>query len=90
VFEAFDKAGGMLQYGIPDYRLRKDILDAEIKAILGLGIDIKYNTRVGVDITFDELRKQFKAIYVAIGGHVGVRLGVPGEDMPMYLPGLHF
>lgn len=90
VFEAFDKAGGMLRYGIPDYRLPKDILDAEIGAILNLGIDIKYNTRVGDDISFDELRKEYKATYVAVGGHIGVKLGIPGEDAPSVFDGASF
>lgn len=90
VFEAFDKAGGMLRYGIPDYRLPKDILDAEIGAILNLGIDIKYNTRVGDDISFDELRKEYKATYVAVGGHIGVKLGIPGEDAPNVFDGASF
>ncbi len=90
VFEAFEKAGGMLRYGIPDYRLGKDILDAEIGAILDLGIDIKYNTRVGDDISLDELCKEYKAVYVAIGGHEGVKLGIPGEDAPNVFTGAEF
>jgi NADPH-dependent glutamate synthase beta subunit-like oxidoreductase len=90
VFEAFDKAGGMLRYGIPDYRLREDILDAEIGAILNLGIDIKYNTRIGNGNSLDELRKDYKAVYVAIGGHVGVKLNIPGEDAPNVFTGAEF
>ncbi len=90
IFEAFDKAGGMLRYGIPDYRLPKDILDAEIGAILNLGIDIKCNTRIGDDISFDELRKDYKATYVAVGGHIGVKLGIPGEDAPNVFDGASF
>jgi len=90
VFEALDKAGGMLRYGIPDYRLRKDILDAEIGAILNLGIDIKYNTRVGSDISFDELRKEYRSVYVSIGGHLGAKLGVSGEDASNVFEGAAF
>jgi len=90
ILEAFDKAGGMLRYGIPDYRLPKDILDAEIGAILNLGIDIQYNTRIGDDISFDELQKDYKAAYVAIGGHVGMKLGIPGEDAPNVFDGASF
>jgi NADPH-dependent glutamate synthase beta subunit-like oxidoreductase/Pyruvate/2-oxoacid:ferredoxin oxidoreductase delta subunit len=90
VFEAFDKAGGMLRWGIPDYRLRKDDLDAEIGAILDLGVDIKYNTRIGDDSSFDQLRKEYKAVYVAIGGHVGVKLGIPDEDAPIVFDGATF
>ncbi|MFC1910181.1 NAD(P)-binding protein [Chloroflexota bacterium] len=80
IFESYDKAGGMLRWGIPDYRLRKDLLDKEIQAILNLGVEIKYNTRIGENITLDDLHKDYKAVYAAIGGHIGMKLGVPGED----------
>jgi len=90
VLEAFDKAGGMLRYGIPNYRLPRDILDAEIAAILNLGIEIKYNTRVGDEISFDDLQKEYKAIYVAIGAHEGMKLGVPSEDVPNVFTGAEF
>jgi NADPH-dependent glutamate synthase beta subunit-like oxidoreductase len=90
VFEASDKAGGMLRWGIPDYRLRKDLLDAEIGAILNLGIEVKYNTRVGDDISFDDLRKEYEAVYVAIGAHEGVNLAIPGDDAPTVFTGVEF
>ncbi len=90
VFEAFDKAGGMLRYGIPDYRLPKETLDAEIGAIQELGVDIQYNTRVGEDIPLSELQKQYRAVYVAVGAHLGAKLGIPGEDMPNVLSGAEF
>ncbi len=90
VFEAFDKAGGMLRWGIPDYRLPKETLDAEIRAIQDLGVDIQYNTRVGVDISLSELQKQYRAIYVAVGAHLGVELGIAGEAMPNVLSGAEF
>jgi len=80
IFEAFDKSGGMLRYGIPTYRLPDDILDAEVKAITDLGIDIKYNTRVGVDVSMDDLKKEFDAIYLGIGAHEGWTLSIPGEE----------
>lgn len=79
VFEAFDKSGGMLRYGIPSYRLPDDILDAEVAAITDLGIEIKYNTRVGVDVSLDDLKKDYAAIYLGIGAHEGWTLGIPGE-----------
>jgi len=90
VFESFDKAGGMLRWGIPDYRLPRDVLDAEIAAILNLGVDIKYNTRVGDGISFDNLQKEYKAIYVAIGAHQGIKLGIPSEDAPNVFTGVGF
>lgn len=77
VFEAFEKAGGMLRYGIPRYRLPEDILDAEINAILNLGIELKCKTKIE---SVDQLKKDYNAIYVSIGAHKGLPLGVPGED----------
>jgi NADPH-dependent glutamate synthase beta subunit-like oxidoreductase len=90
VFEAFDTAGGMLRWGIPDYRLPREVLDAEIAAILNLGIDVKYNTRVGDEISFDDLRREYKAVYVAIGAHQGIKLGIPSEDAPNVFTGVGF
>ncbi len=80
IFEAFDKSGGMLRYGIPTYRLPDDIIDAEVAKIEALGVEIKYNTKVGKDISVDDLKKEYKAIFVGIGAHVGWNVGVPGED----------
>jgi NADPH-dependent glutamate synthase beta subunit-like oxidoreductase len=80
IFEAFEKSGGMLRYGIPSYRLPEDILDAEVAAIEALGVEIKYNTRVGQDISIDDLKKDYDAIFLGIGAHEGWNLGIPGED----------
>ncbi|MFA6001353.1 MAG: NAD(P)-binding protein [Thermoleophilia bacterium] len=80
IFEAFEKSGGMLRYGIPSYRLPEDILDAEVAAIADLGVEIKYGTRIGVDVSMDDLKKDYAAIYLGIGAHEGWTLGVPGEE----------
>ena len=80
VFEAFEKPGGMLRYGIPTYRLPRDILDAEIQNILDLGIELKCNTKVGEDVSYDSIKKDYDAVYLAAGAHKGADLGVPGED----------
>ena len=90
VFEAFPKSGGMLRYGIPDYRLPPDILDAEVDRILGMGVELKLNTAVGSDISLDELREQYKAVFVALGAHQGIELRVEGEDAPNVLTGIEF
>jgi NADPH-dependent glutamate synthase beta subunit-like oxidoreductase/Pyruvate/2-oxoacid:ferredoxin oxidoreductase delta subunit len=90
VFEAFPKSGGMLRYGIPDYRLSPDILDAEVDRILGMGVELKLNTAVGSDISLDELREQYKAVFVALGAHQGIELRVEGEDAPNVLTGIEF
>lgn len=81
VFEKNPTPGGMLTYGIPSYKLEKDVIEAEIDVIRRLGAEIKCGVEVGKDITLDELRKQgYKAFYVAIGCQGGRRPGVPGDD----------
>jgi len=80
IFEALPVAGGMLTVGIPEYRLPKDVLNAEIKTIEELGVEIKYNTKVGQDITMDTLRNDFDATFIGVGSHVSSKLGVSGED----------
>jgi NADPH-dependent glutamate synthase beta subunit-like oxidoreductase len=90
VFEAFPKSGGMLRYGIPDYRLPQQILDAEIDRILEMGVELKLNTAVGNDISLDDLRKEYKAIFVAIGAHRGIELKIEGESAPNVFTGTDF
>jgi NADPH-dependent glutamate synthase beta subunit-like oxidoreductase/Pyruvate/2-oxoacid:ferredoxin oxidoreductase delta subunit len=90
VFEAFPKAGGMLRYGIPDYRLPADILDGEIKRLEDMGIELKCNTIVGKDIDYHDLQKEYKAIFVGIGAHKGYSLGVEGEDAGNVYTGTEF
>jgi NADPH-dependent glutamate synthase beta subunit-like oxidoreductase len=90
IFEAFSKPGGMLRYGIPRYRLPREVLDAEIQNILELGVELRCGTVVGKDVSLDELRNQFQAIFVGIGAHKGLKLGVPGEDAPNVFAGTEF
>jgi len=90
VFEAFSKPGGMLRYGIPQYRLPRNVLDAEIQRILDLGVDLKCNTIVGKDVSLEQLRQEYKAIFVGIGAHKGLNLGVPGEDAGNVFSGTEF
>jgi len=90
VFESLPEAGGMLRYGIPVYRLPREVLDGEIRAILDCGVELRCNTAVGKDVSWDELRKDFSAIYVAIGAHRGKNLGIPGEDGPGIWTGTEF
>lgn len=80
VFEAFASPGGMLRYGIPKYRLPREVLDAEINRILALGVELRCNTVVGRDVSIGDLRAEYPAIFVGIGAHKGMRLNVPGED----------
>ncbi len=81
VFEKNQKPGGMLVYGIPSFKLEKDIVQAEIDVMKEMGVEFKCGVEVGKDVTLDELRAQgFKAFYVAIGCQGGRKVGVPGED----------
>ena len=81
VFEKNAMPGGMMRYGIPSYKLEKDVIDAEIDIIKELGVEIKCNIEVGKDITIEDLKKEgFKAFYVAIGCQGSKKLGVDGED----------
>ncbi len=90
VFEAFPKTGGMLRYGIPNYRLPQNILDAEIKRVEDMGVEIKVNTAVGTDISMDDIRKEYKATFVSIGAHKGRLLRIDGEDAPNVWTGTDF
>ena len=81
IFEKNEKPGGMLVYGIPSYKLEKDIIQAEIDIIKEMGVEIKTGIEVGKDITIDALRKQgYKAFYLAIGAQGGRSIQVSGED----------
>ncbi|MDO4650157.1 MAG: FAD-dependent oxidoreductase [Eubacteriales bacterium] len=81
VFEKNEKAGGMLVYGIPSFKLEKDVVQAEIDVMKEMGVEFKLGVEVGKDITLDELRAQgYKAFYIAIGCQGGRMVGVPGED----------
>ncbi len=81
VFEKNEMAGGMLRYGIPSYKLEKDVIEAEIDVMREMGVEIRTGVEVGKDITLDELRAQgYKAFYIAIGCSAGRRPGVPGDD----------
>jgi NADPH-dependent glutamate synthase beta subunit-like oxidoreductase/Pyruvate/2-oxoacid:ferredoxin oxidoreductase delta subunit len=90
VFESQEKAGGMLRWGIPGYRLPEDILDAEIQRVADLGVEIKYNVKIGKDVSLDELRAQYDAVYVGIGAQQGLKLGVEGEDADNIFSGVDF
>ena len=81
VFEKNEKPGGMLRYGIPSFKLEKDVIDAEIEVIREMGVEIRCGVEIGKDITLDELRNQgYKAFYIAIGCQGGRLPGIPGED----------
>jgi len=91
IFEALPKPGGMLRYGIPAYRLPKDILDQEIATIEELGVAFRTNQALGKDFTIKSLFKDgFNAIFLAVGAHQSQRMNVEGEDIEGVLPGTGF
>ncbi|RJQ47444.1 MAG: FAD-dependent oxidoreductase [Gaiellales bacterium] len=90
VFESEEKPGGMLRYGIPAYRLPEDVLDAEIRNIIELGVELRCGVRVGEDIPWDDVRKEYDAVYVAVGAQRGASLKIEGEDQEGVLAGVDF
>ena len=80
VFETREKLGGMLRYGIPNYRLPREKLDAEIDYILSTGIEVRTGVEVGADISYEELRRQYDSVYIAIGAQTDKKVGIEGED----------
>jgi NADH-quinone oxidoreductase subunit F len=92
VFEALPVAGGMMAVGIPEYRLPRDILDAEVENIRRAGVEIRLNAALGRDFSIDDLlrRDGYKAMVLAIGAHKSRKLGIEGEEMEGVYPGTRF
>jgi len=82
IFEKLPKPGGMLRYGIPEYRLPYEALDKDIEYIKSVGVEIKCNTSVGEDISLAELRDNYDAVFVSTGFDKGRSTGVPGSENP--------
>jgi glutamate synthase (NADPH/NADH) small chain len=80
IFEKLPEAGGMMRYGIPEYRLPYDQIDKDVNYILSLGVEIKYNVNVGTDIKLEDLNKQFDAVFAATGLHLGRSTRIAGSD----------
>ncbi|MFH1538003.1 MAG: FAD-dependent oxidoreductase, partial [bacterium] len=91
IFDMMPKLGGMLRYGIPEYRLPKKILDWEIQSILDLGVDVHYETKLGKDFTIQSLKEEgFDAIFVGIGAWTSSSMRCEGEELPGVLGGIDF
>ena len=81
IFEKEEQPGGMLKYGIPNFRLEKDVIDAEIDVIRQMGVEFRCGVEVGKDVTIASLREEgYKAFYIAIGMQAGRKAGIPNED----------
>ncbi len=90
IFDNHDQLGGFMRYGIPGYRTPRDVLDGEINRILEMGVEVKTNTRVGTDVTVEQLEKDYDAILWAIGTHNGKLLPIPGGDAKNCISGIAF
>lgn len=81
IYEKYDKLGGLLRYGIPEFRLPKNILDDVINKIINLGVKVKYNSELGVNLFLDDLVSDFDKIFIAIGANIPWKMGIKGEDL---------
>ena len=90
VYEMLPKLGGMLRYGIPNYRLPKERLEDDINAILKTGVEVKYGLKIGQDINIQELREQYDAVLITIGASTDKKLGLDGEDADGILSAVQF
>ena len=90
IFEAMPQAGGMLRYGIPAYRLPKEIIDDEVHEILELGAELHTNKRLGTDFTLEELQSEYGAVFLGLGAQAGTKMWIENEDIPGVMSGVDF
>jgi len=91
IFEMKSKLGGMIRWGIPEYRLPEKIIDKEIQYLIDHGIEVKTNTQLGKDFSLDGLKKDgYEAIFLALGAQKAKKMGIPGEDVQGVLGGINF
>lgn len=90
LFEALETPGGMLAVGIPNYRLSKKILKLEIDDVIALGVEIKTETEIGQDIMFDDLLKDYNAIFISVGAHRSKKMDIEGEETKGVISALQF
>ena len=81
IYEKYDKLGGILRHGIPNFRLDKNILDKQIEKILKLRIEVKYNQTLGKNITIKDLENEYDAIFISIGANISSKMGIVGEEL---------
>ena len=90
IFEAFDQLGGMMRYGIPGYRTPRDVLDGEIDRIIDMGVEVKTGTKIGVDISMEQIEKEHDAVLFAMGAQAGRPLPIDGADAVNCITGVAF
>ncbi len=81
IYEKYDKLGGILRHGIPEFRLDKKILDNVINKILSLGINVEYNKKLGVNVLLKELSDNYDYVFIAIGANIPWKMGIDGEKL---------
>ncbi|MHB1231234.1 MAG: NAD(P)-binding protein [Burkholderiales bacterium] len=90
IFDEHEELGGMMRYGIPGFRTPRSVLDTEIKRITDLGVEVRLKTRVGTDISLDQLEKDFDAVFMGMGAQSGRTLPVPGSEAPNCVTAMAF
>ncbi len=90
IYEALSSLGGMMAWGIPDFRLPREVLQSETDLVARLGVDIKLNTRIGKDVQLADLQKQYDAVFLAVGAHKGRDLGIPNSNSHGVIDGTEF
>lgn len=81
IFEKHDYLGGILQHGIPAFRLKKDLVNEVVQKVLDLGVEAKLNAELGKDISFEELKSEYDAVFLGFGANYSCKMGIPGEDL---------
>ena len=90
VFDAHEAPGGMIRYGIPSYRLPRTVIDREVEVIRDLGAEFRYETRLGEDVSFDELRRDYDAVFLGLGAQRASGMRTPGEELKGVRSGIEF
>jgi len=90
IFEAMQELGGMMRYGIPEYRLPKEVLDRDLATVTDIGIEVKTNCQVGKNVSLEQLQKEFDALFVATGAWACRKAGINGENLDGVMQGIDF
>ncbi len=90
VFESSAHAGGMMRYGIPRFRLPENVIESDIATLHDMGVEFHFNTKFGKEISADTLKKEYDALFLAIGAQVASRMNIPGEQEPAVTSGIEF
>ena len=90
IFDEYSELGGMMVFGIPGYRTPRSVLEGEINRIINMGVEVKLNTRVGTDVSVEELERDYDAIFWGIGAVAGKNIPIPGGDAPNCVDGMSY